>query len=573
MEQHRMEQRPTQVTRTTGTTETQPAGLLSSRYQYLQSAIETYRASLTKTERVGNTAAAVPRVGIYIVLFETLPLVVYDHPAMLSLCDTAFTEGTRVYWSAEFLERLFKEDREQMAEGKQSLLPLFLHEMTHVLYEHSKRNRVTAVEADKQGVLKAVLSSEDLAIQKLAREYVVNATVWHTMAELQNRYGRGFLPGKTISQGVGYNEADAKRFFGLSEVQVEGILREEIDRYRSIIEAMIQSLQDAESDDGDVNQNGNQDGSRRVSTIGMDDEITTVSLARALSQRGAPHLVKEIGLADPDDAAAQASQEARAKDAVVQAAQKTMQIRRDLERLGLDSSSMPGGHVENYVERSLKVNARGSLSFDTAMQAILAGEGSQYQYSDDPAFVDPIAFINPEEMGLTDAPYLGMSVPHQTDRHIAVVLDTSGSMNGLLEPFSREVYGLVQDLAGRVKISLIPADTAVRGDVQELDLWQAQDLQEIRTDGEGGTDLVDVLHQVVDHYRQLGKRLAHIVYLSDLEAIAPTYQTLPAGMPALTFITDSAHADMNFMAAVQDFADVVVFDGAPKEVELSQSPK
>jgi hypothetical protein len=234
---------------------------------------------------------------------------------------------------------------------------------------------------------------------------------------------------------------------------------------------------------------------------------------------------------------------------------------------------MPGGHVENYVERSLKVNARGSLSFDTAMQAILAGEGSQYQYSDDPAFVDPIAFINPEEMGLTDAPYLGMSVPHQTDRHIAVVLDTSGSMNGLLEPFSREVYGLVQDLAGRVKISLIPADTAVRGDVQELDLWQAQDLQEIRTDGEGGTDLVDVLHQVVDHYRQLGKRLAHIVYLSDLEAIAPTYQTLPAGMPALTFITDSAHADMNFMAAVQDFADVVVFDGAPKEVELSQSPK
>ncbi|MDV7400970.1 VWA-like domain-containing protein, partial [Arthrospira platensis SPKY1] len=103
-------------------------------------------------------------------------------------------------------------------------------------------------------------------------------------------------------------------------------------------------------------------------------------------------------------------------------------------------------------------------------------------------------------------------------------------------------------------MSLIPADTAIRGEVEELDMWSAQDLQEIRTDGEGGTDIVDVLHQVVDHYRQAGKRLAHVVYLSDLEAVAPTWETLPPGMPALTFITDAAHADMNFMSAVQSFA-------------------
>lgn len=505
--------------------------LLSDEYRYLQDAMNRFVIRATATSHHhGNVVG--PRLGVYSLLAESVPMLVYDHPVLLNMCESAFTDGHRVFWSAQFLGRLLFEDMDSRKKGKptESLLPLFLHELTHVVCMHPQRTRLPPLLGQGMSLAEVVRADEDLYFQKQANEYVVNAQVTALLRELRQTHGeKSYLPGPTFQHGVGVSEEDCDKYFGLAETHVEQLIR----------------------------MNASP-GAQPAFDFGLDDEITPQLLASILESAGCEGIRDEIGLPSSKNVEQHKLRERQVRDRALSAVQKMQQLRREQ---GEGGASLPGSHLEDYVQRQMRIEGQGRISWRAALREAVIGSGNRYLYTED--VLAPEFFLPPDELGTNIAPYAGLCVPSESAAVVAVIMDTSGSMGsgpGLLFELGAEIAGLARDVGNQVRLAIIPADTAVRGDIQELSADEAQCLTEMRIDGDGGTDFAPVINQVVAHYEYTGLTLAHIVYCTDLEAAAPTRNELAANLPTVTFLTTPEKMSQAFADAVSDWAAVVMIE-------------
>ena len=157
---------------------------------------------------------------------------------------------------------------------------------------------------------------------------------------------------------------------------------------------------------------------------------------------------------------------------------------------------------------------------------------------------------------------------------VAVIVSTSGSMDDrpeLLQEIIREVRGLAEDFSQQIRIVVIPADTAVRGKILELDPMEMEDLQDLLTCGWGITNFTAAINHVVEYYDKwtmCGGKLRHIFYVTDLDDYPPAREELMLVMPRITFITTPEQMNKDFAEAVSGWADVVMIEDA-KEIELA----
>lgn len=80
----------------------------------------------------------VPRFGLLSLKMRNTPMYAYDHPALMKLSNTAFTDGVHIFFAADFLRQLNKE--EDATKGmEQGAVPLALHELMHMLMNHTRR--------------------------------------------------------------------------------------------------------------------------------------------------------------------------------------------------------------------------------------------------------------------------------------------------------------------------------------------------------------------------------------------------------------------------------------------------
>ena len=531
------------------------SAILSPANAHLQDAIQRICARLASKVSTGNGLEQAPRLGLYSLMLEYTPMVVYDHPALSRMCDTVFTDGQRVYWHAPFLAQLMQEDRQaqEQKSGEASLLPILLHELTHIALDHVRRTpmvRLTETAANSEGgclVRRFIISDEDWYFSKLAKEYAVNAIVTSVLRDLrrQARVDRSYLPGKSFQQGVGTREEDCDKYFGLAEPHIEALLRAD----------MLKNYRQSQS-------------GQSQSDLGLDDEIRAEDVARALDAAGLDEVRQQLDIPRADDTQGHENKRRQAQDRVLASNDKMRQIRSTLT----SQNAIPGGHLEQTIERSLALESRGKLSWRAALRQAVVGGGLRYGYTED--VLAPEYHLDPADMGLEHSPYDGLLIPSEAADVVGVIVDTSGSMGdgpGLLKELGQEIKGLAEDLARQVRIAIIPADTAVRGEIVELDAMEMEDLNDLSTSGGGGTDFARALNEVVNHFQTHSSsrsKLSHIVYFTDLGDIPPQRGDLPESMPRVTFVTTPECMRQDFAHAVRDWADVVMVEDA-REIELS----
>lgn len=77
----------------------------------------------------------VPRYGIHSEVASYTPIRLYDLPELSAVVNTAFTDGSRVFFNADFFRKLLEEDKK----GKIDLPFLLIHEINHILNLHTLR--------------------------------------------------------------------------------------------------------------------------------------------------------------------------------------------------------------------------------------------------------------------------------------------------------------------------------------------------------------------------------------------------------------------------------------------------
>ena len=56
-----------------------------------------------------------PRFGVLSLKMRNTPMYAYDHPALMNISNTAFTDGVHIFVAADFLRQLVKEEEAERA--------------------------------------------------------------------------------------------------------------------------------------------------------------------------------------------------------------------------------------------------------------------------------------------------------------------------------------------------------------------------------------------------------------------------------------------------------------------------
>lgn len=84
----------------------------------------------------GRNSRGEPRFGPFGILAASTPMFVYESKGLTEMCGTAFTDGTHVFFSADFFEELLIR---QKSHGSNDVEFVIMHELAHILYQHNRR--------------------------------------------------------------------------------------------------------------------------------------------------------------------------------------------------------------------------------------------------------------------------------------------------------------------------------------------------------------------------------------------------------------------------------------------------
>lgn len=471
----------------------------------------TYVAAETALERGGPL---LPRYGLLSLLSRDTPGYVYTHPALATVCATAFTEGTHVFFYGPFLEALVESERQNV--GRLERVPLWLHEISHKLYAHHER-----------------LHNFPHEIANRAKDTSINPRIVQMLHEQHQ------TPGPIFGQGCGLDDAQAmERYSRLSEEQIA----------RELMQAAAATPAPAKERPA---------GRAPQTPYGAEHDGHTLTLKafiEILERHPDIAYVKDL-LALPDSGDAKALREIEQRN-LADTAQKVHYAKSLLRQYG---ERYPGRHVDSYAVELLDRLAEPQIAWKASLRELLAGHGTHLTYT--PDYPGRLFYVDPRDMNLASELYTGSPIPARSDSAVLVVVDTSGSVDRtLLQAFFAEVLGLVQREGAIGEVVAYCADTALRA--KPLRVTPAnvnQLLQRIEVYGRGGTDFVTPLRELwrdPDVQRDK-RRFKALLYFTDLGARPPSRRDLPADLPPFAFVTTPGCFDRGFADAVRDYARVI----------------
>lgn len=471
----------------------------------------TYVAAETALERGGPL---LPRYGLLSLLSRDTPGYVYTHPALATVCATAFTEGTHVFFYAPFLEALVESERKHL--GKLERVPLWLHEVSHKLYAHHER-----------------LHNFPHAIANQAKDTSINPRIVRMLAEQHQ------APGPIFGQGCGLQDAQAiERYSRLSEEQIARELMQ------------MAPVVPAQSTDPDARAGG----AEGYGAPADDHTLTLKEFIELLERNPDLGYVKGL-LALPDSDDAKTLREIEQRN-LAETAQKVHYAKSLMRQHG---ERYPGRHVDSYAVEVLDQLAEPKIAWKASLRELLAGHGTHLTYT--PDYPGRLFYVDPRDMNLTSELYTGSPIPARPDSAVLVVVDTSGSVDRtLLQAFFAEVLGIVQRAGGIGEVVAYCADTALRAKpLRVTPANVSQFLKHVEVYGRGGTDFVTPLRELWAHpdIQREKRRFKALLYFTDLGARPPARRDLPADLPPLAFVTTPGCFDRGFADAVRDYARVV----------------
>lgn len=468
----------------------------------------------------------VPRFGVFSLLARRTPFYVYDHPAFKKICETAFTDGTHVYFDADFLRQLIAEDLASKTNGNQerSVLFLVLHELSHVLYRHHYR-----------------LSNFPRAIRLIATDLSINTRLRRDFTDM--------APGPTLlGVGWGMKEDDIEKYAHLSEEAIARMLMEK---------AKDQQNKGNGGADADSEQGGDQH-------LNDNHVVSLQDVIEALNEAGLEHVIDLLKLPKND-----ADMKAHEQERLMKIIDDVQNASYQASRLG---GKFPGKYSLECAEEMISGLSQPKLNFKNAIQEILCGDGMCYEYSmEEPG---DIWHYDPTDMGFSPdgSVFLGTHIPAKPDSTILTLVDTSGSVdNEMLKLFFTEIAGTVHNRGNNIpRVVVLSADTALKGEPLILDAYDPDLLtRDYTVYGRGGTSIENSIREALDSDFLRNEKIKAILYFTDLLDAPPLRENLPEFLPPIHFITPPDYRTEIFTKAVEGFAQVTEIESG-QEVDLEE---
>jgi|TARA_Y100001951_G_scaffold18012_2_gene13277 hypothetical protein len=521
---------------------------------------------------------SLPRHGIFSIVGRRTNFYIYDHPAITNMCRTAFTNGDAVFFQKDFFASLLEKRQTRGPNGEQNNLLEFIltHELAHILKMHfSRLKNYTPEESNLIGDMNINLEIRRTFKWQYPQEQVIDFVGFRDIdMDLyghlsEESIGRLFMLKRNeilIRDGIDENTASpSQKMNALTEV-IWGKRAQDNDKSQSSSsgngdttqEKSIDSNSDANNSDENNGDEHKGDGSQNNSDEHM---ISNEDLANALIEAGDKDLADQLGISPDltDEEKAKAIQVA--KDKLTNDLAEAQNDRKRAENKGI---AIPGKHIEDALDDSLKVDRQAKIKWNLAVQEMIYGNGMESIEND--GLMDDIFFIDPTDMGLGDNVYIPAQIPFEENKGSYIfILDTSASMTmDDLEESTAEIQGMLEGIENdETKIFLVSSDTVSRGDVLEINAGNVvEKFEELKLYGRGGTDLtagiVSAMELVQKDFPDYP--ISGIVFGTDLGDTAPSREDLPDDLPPVIFITSPDSYNTHFHAAVKDFATVVTIE-------------
>jgi len=506
----------------------------------------------------GNDRQGLPRYGLLTITARRTPFFLYDHPAILNVANTAFTEGSSVFMSTPLFSALLDEEKTNDTKTA-SIVPVLLHELKHKLMMHVYR----------MGKLN---SQEKTQIMNIAQDIFINM-------RLKEGFKEQYTLGPFWQQVWGVTEREKELYFTLTEEQIFAAIMRDAkkaeQKYNEGYEAGKEGkpISKAEQDDShhpkidpnEAKKEGYKDGkngkpNKMDAPKGEKHTLTPGELRKELEKNGLKDVADKLKLPQPGDQKAQDEKHKSERQRV----QEDMAQAKAIRQKG---GNMAGAHIEDAMETEIKSLYEPKLNWSIALRQIIMGDGQHLSYNE--AIPDPVYYLDPDALGVPDALYEGMVLPSENQAVVAIVIDTSGSVDDdMLKAFFSEAFGMVkEDPLNSPHIRIYSADTALRGKPLDVtpDNWEEK-LEELKAYGRGGTTFEEPMNAVFDDVASTGKPMAGMVYFTDTYAAPPKRNRLPEQLPPLVFIADETNAHVeSFKNEIAPFADLYAIKGALHE--------
>lgn len=536
-------------------------------YAYLQAV----KNAIAQPMEARVTKKMVPRYGGLSLFAASTGFFVYDNEMLCEQLPTAFACGKYVFFSAPFLRELRKQ-------GDDSVIFVALHELLHINLLHGYR---------LQGI--------NPTLRNIAMDFIINTRLrisYEDSSEAKNyrnQLSNGSAPelitsfnaGEEVRKGCGFEAGDLEKYGRLSEEEAVKLLADEMKNQQQNQQQGSgnpsqggQSGGQGQSSQGGSGQQGGGSASSGTSDWsdgdgGQSDRVITEDELREIFDKAGLKAGDGEKISDKLDLAeTREESDQKSEQRAIDIANKVGEAKRQYRDAGI---KLPGGHIDDFISEVIGDLGRPQMSFKVGLKHMASASGKKSAYIEDvPA---PVYFTDPSDMNMTDAVYLGSSVPQKRSGDVLVLVDTSGSMGTEeLRESLREIISIVRAERDDVRVILKWADTAIRG-TEILREGQFESRKEWGVAGRGGTDFKACINEamrdpIVMQSSKSG-RLAGLVYFSDLGDTPPARADLPHRLPPMAYVaTQNAYAISDFRRKVDDYAQVLqIEEGAKLDME------
>lgn len=563
------------------------------------------------TQYVSGNKNGLPRYGSLSLLCAKTPFFVYDHPALLDLCDTAFATETMVGFSKDFFIQLLQDelDAKNNSRNEASVAPLILHELKHILDGH--HGRMLQFPPDISNIAQDIKNNQTLALI-FAHDGInlgpVFSNAWGaTKTELQlfRNDSEEIIARKLMSIAAQQptnqkQDADGPGEPGSGDGEQQENSDANSDQQQGNEDQDGDKNEDSDSDDNNAknssssdkssepsNKNSNEDNATQNPTNAAnqraaedmsikniqdllannkdldDHSITDQELSGVLEKNDLEHVKEGLGLPDSNDQDAFDSRNESQRVRNQEALNESNRLRE--EHGYLSDRPDAGTHIDNYTSNVVTKGAAPTIDWKTRVRnAATIDGGMSTLYTDDVAADTSLV------LGLNGVEtFVGDELPASKEKGVAAVLiDTSMSMPDALKKDSLAIsYDMLTEdnqEDGFKKLYIGSADTSTRNDIIEVHSNERYLLEKFDIHGGGGTDFINPVKEIVALAEEEDLRLDTIIYLTDMGAYIPRMHELPENTPPIVFVTTETYGSQlsqSELSAIEEIGQLVKIHG------------
>lgn len=555
----------------------------------MSDALHSYRFEITSKVQIEGSSQVVLRYGPISHIAQATPIFTYDHPGLMEVTNTAFTDGTNIFICTDFMRKLY--EQEDLSDGKKSgVIMLLIHEIMHKMYRHVDR-----------------LQGFSPEIANIAEDYVINAKASKAFPQLKP------VP-LLVETGYGFKPEEVEKYHSLAEETVaKMLLKQEKQKQnkeqqqqkngqgQGQSQGQSQGGQGQGQDSSGNKQNQGQGGGKsqnksksgqgqgggQQSSDGSEGSgeqqkengdgngneefyspihhISPEKIAEILEKEGLMETVGQaLNIPKKDDVEGHAKRKEDTLSSMGEAIQNSL-----AEAANCPAGKYPGQHIAEHAEELIGNLRKGKLSWKLGLRKLVLGNGNKGAFSIDNAH--NLYFLDEYTLNFHEPYYDGSLVPHRPDDVIACIMDTSGStsIGDQRQQYASEVLGLIKSSNNRSdsarEVVFVSADTIIRGELQFITEQNVNKILEegLGISGNGGTDFGTPLKQLIAHPLMKKKKIKTVLYFTDCDGYGPPrseFAEFLDGGGKIAFFTTPGEYSEEWSKQVSSYAEVYVIE-------------